>query len=114
MPEVRFTVRRAMLAVAVTALITWLGAPAINILTDPGRRSLTHLWQRPDGSYLFSGHPVDFWTRYRRGLLGLPWDCSYEMCEENARSSREVASGSSTGAILRDHPAVLKAITPPR
>jgi hypothetical protein len=114
MPKARFTVRRAMLTVAVTALVTLLSAPAIRILSDPRRRTLTHLWQRPDGSYLFSSHPVGFWARYRQSLLGVPWDCPPEMCEENRRLCREIDSGKSADAMLRDHPTVLKAITPPR
>ena len=50
----------------------WLIVPAVRILNDPGRHRLTHLWQRPDGSHLYSGHEVTFWARYRREFLGLP------------------------------------------
>lgn len=112
--RVRFTVRRMMVEVAVTALVTWLSAPAIRFLSDPRRRTLTHLWQRHDGSYLFSSHPVGFWARYRRSLLGVPRDCPFQKCEENGRLCREVDSGKWVDAMLRDHAAVLKAITPPR
>jgi hypothetical protein len=114
MPGVRFTVRRAMLVVAGMALITWLTIPAIHILNDPGRRTLTHLWQRPDGSYLFSSHPVGFWARYRWRLLDLPWDCPFEMCEHNKKLFHEVDSGRSVDSMLRDHPIVVKMASPPR
>ena len=104
---VKISVRRAMGLVAVAALGLWLTVPAVKILRDPARHTLTHLWQRPDGSYLFSGHPVGFWARYRRKLLDLPWDCSLEMCRENAKVGREVDSGKTTDALIRDHPEVI-------
>jgi hypothetical protein len=96
-----------MIVVAGSALALWLVVPAVEILNDPARHTLTHLWQRPDGSYLFSSHPVDFWTRYRRELLGLPWDCSFEMCKANERVCRKIDSGRTTGAMIRAHPEVV-------
>ena len=107
LPRVRFTVRRMMVAVAVLALCLWLIVPAIRILHDPGRHWLTHLWQRPDGSYLVSGHAVTFWARYRRELLGLPWGCPHAMCKANARDCREVDSGRTPGEMFLDNPVVL-------
>lgn len=92
---------------ALVAVGLWLTVPAIKILTDPARRTLTHLWKRPDGTYLFSGHPVGFWTRYRKQVLGSPWNCPHEMCRENARLFREVDSGKATELMLRLHPEVL-------
>jgi hypothetical protein len=106
-PRVRFTVRRMMDAVAVMAFAAWLIVPAVRILNDPGWHWLTHLWQRPDGSHLYSGHEVAFWGRYRRGLLGLPWDCRFNLCKENARACREIDSGRSVASMTRDHPIVL-------
>src|SRR4051812_43336953 len=88
LPRVRFTVRRMMVAVAVVAFAAWLIVPVVRILNDPGRHWLTHLWQRPDGSHLYSSHEVAFWARYRRELLGLPWDCRFNLCKENSRVCR--------------------------
>jgi hypothetical protein len=107
LPRVQITVLRAMILVVMTALGLWLTVPAIEILNDPARHYLTHLWRRPDGSYLFSGHPVAFWMRYRRQLLGLPWDCPFEMCKENARVCQEVDSGRTPDVMIRTHPEVL-------
>ena len=103
-----------MVAVAIVACAAWLIVPAVRILNDPGRHWLTHLWQRPDGSHLYSGHEVAFWARYRRELLGLPWDCPFDVCKENARVCREIDSGRSIGAMIRDHPVVLMPSTSPR
>jgi hypothetical protein len=111
---VRFTVWRMMVAVAVVAFAAWLIVSALRILKDPGRHRLTHLWQRPDGSHLYSGHEVKYWARYRRELLGLPWGCSFDVCEENARVCREIDSGRSVDAMIRDHPIVLMPSTSPR
>ena len=108
LPRVRFTVRRLMLLIAGLAFISWLAAPAILILNDPGHKALTHLWQRPDGSYLVSTHEVSFWARYRHGLLGLPWSCSIEMCKEDKKHYREVDSGQSVDLLLREHQSLLK------
>src|SRR4051794_34247333 len=94
-PRVRFTVRRMMAAVAVLALCLWLIIPAIRILNSPGRHRLNHVWQRSDRSYLVSGHAVTFSARYRRELLGLPWDCPHAACEANARDCREIDLGGS-------------------
>jgi hypothetical protein len=113
-PRVRFTVRRAMLVVAGLALALWVLAPAIKIMNDPGRGRLIHLWQRPDGVYLFSSHEVGFWARYRRGLLGLPWDCPFAMCKENEAVCREIDSGGSVDVMIRDHPVVLMSPSSPK
>src|SRR4051812_35102300 len=112
-PRVRFTVRRMMGAVAIVASAAWLIVPAVRILNDPGRHWLTLLWQRPDGSRLYSGHEVAFWARYRWEILGLPRDCPFDMCEENARVCREIDSGRSVYALIRDHPVVLLPSTSP-
>ena len=89
-PRVRFTVRRMMVAVAGFALASGLLVPAVRILSDPERRRVEHLWQRPDGSLLMTGHEVGFWDQYRREL-GLPWACSFEYCQGNSRAYREIA-----------------------
>ena len=104
----RFSVRRMMILVTGLAFISWLAAPAILILNDPGHKTLVHLWQRPDGSYLFSSHEVGFWARYRHGLLGLPWSCSLEMCKDNSMHFRKVDSGQSAASMLREHASTLK------
>ena len=114
LPRVRFTVRRMMVAVEIEAFAAWLIVPAIWILNDPGRHWLIHLWLRSDGSHLYSGQEVAFWARYRRELLGLPWGCSFDVCEENARVCREIDSGRSVDAMIRDHPVVLMPSTSPR
>jgi hypothetical protein len=88
-------------------LAVWLIAPAARILNDPGRHWLNHIWRRPDGSYLFSGHAVTFWPRYRRELLGLGWGCPHEMCRENEAFCREIDSGRSVDAMIRDNPIVI-------
>jgi len=111
---VRFTVRRMMVAVAIVASAAWLIVPAVRILSDPGRGWLTHLGQRPDGSHLYSGHEVAFWARYRQELLGLPLDCPFALCKENARVGREIDSGRSVDAMIRDHPVVLIQSSSPR
>ena len=104
LPRVRFMVRRMMLAVAVLASCLWLIVPAIRILSSPGRHRLNHVWQRPDGSYLVSGHAVTFSARYRRELLGLPWDCTHAMCKANANDCREIDFGRTPGVIYLSGP----------
>ena len=104
LPCVRFTVRRMMIVVAVLAISLWLIVPAIRILRFPGRHWLNHVWRRPDGSYLVSGHAVTFSARYRRELLGLPWDCPHALCKANARDCREIDFGRTPGVMYLSGP----------
>jgi hypothetical protein len=101
-----------MLLVAALALGFWLAVPAWRIWRDPGRGTLSHLWRRPDGGYLFSAHPVGFWARYRHDLLGLPWACPDPICRDNRANCVEIDSGRSVPEILRAHPEAL--MGPPR
>ena len=103
-PRVKFTVWRMMVAVAVLAICLWLILPAIRILSYPGRHWLNHVWQRSDGSYLVSGHPITFSARYRHELLGLPWDCPHAMCKPNATDFREIDFGMTPGRRLLHGP----------
>jgi hypothetical protein len=108
LPRVRFTVRRMMIAVAVLAICVWLIVPAIRILSFSGRHRLNHVWRRPDGSFLVSGHPVTFSARYRHELLGLPWDCPHAMCKPDARDLREIDFGMTRGRKVLDGPVEVK------
>jgi len=81
----RMTTRRWMLVVSFLALSQWLGVVAYRVGTDPKGTWLFHLWERHgsigSGSVFNAQHPVPFWPRYWRALLGRPWPGSY-VCDE--------------------------------
>jgi hypothetical protein len=81
----RMTTRRWMSVIAFFALSLWLGLVASRVGTDPRGKWVFHLWERhgsiEPGSVFNSQHPVPFWPRYWRALLGQPWPDSY-VCDE--------------------------------
>ena len=84
----RMTTRRWMLVIACFALSLWLGVVAYRVGTDGKSKWLYHLWERHGSedyhSVFNSQHPIPFWPRYWRALLGRPWPGSY-VCDEGCR-----------------------------
>ena len=88
----RMTTRRWMLVISVLALSMRLGVAAYRVRTDPRGQWLYHLWERHGleeyHATFNSQHPVPFWPRYWRRLLGRPWPGSY-VCDEGCTKSWE-------------------------
>jgi hypothetical protein len=72
------TMRGAMAAVALAAVLSWAWATAERVREDRAMRYLWHLvLQKPRGGFV-ERHQAPFWPRYWRRLLGQSWPGNYK------------------------------------
>lgn len=96
LPRVRFSLRSALVLVAVVGLLFWLIVAADQLRREPNASTLCHLGQfRDNGEPFAHGHASSYWiywSKYWRKVLYQPWPGSFA-CPCKAELERTFGRG---------------------
>jgi hypothetical protein len=122
-PRPKFTVRRAMLAILVIAVLLGAILPALEVVRAPGYH--VHAWVDPNAKLMAlpAGLPIGprmpatikqielrpspFWPRYWRCLTGRPWR-GQPLCDPDPTRVAEACEYAHPEIVKRQDPVVFK------
>jgi hypothetical protein len=101
MKRLQFSLRSAVVLVALASLPLWLASTALRVWQDPESRTLYVFGQRRDRTTSFSFYGVDapFWPRYWRRLLLRPWPGTFVYSPEEDWARQYRVRGMKAGPV---------------